>query len=185
MLSTDEIRNLLSYDPQTGVFVWRISTSPKAQAGANAGCRSGKYWRIGIGGRPYPAHRLAWLYMNGEFPDGEIDHVNGDCLDNRIVNLRAVSHLENMRNSPLRSDNSHGVPGVYLNPRTGRWYAQSCHGGKNKHIGSFDSLEAAAAARSIFQDDNGYHQNHGRTATALVRFADAVAGKIAEKEATK
>mgnify|MGYP000972584377 CR=1 FL=1 len=158
MLSVDKLRSLLSYDPKTGVFVWKISGSPKALAGSVAGCRSGKYLRIVIGGCQYPAHRLAWLYMQGEFPDGEIDHINGDCLDNRIENLRAVSHRENMRNSPLRSDNSHGVPGVYLNPRTGRWYAQSCHGGKNKHIGSFDSFEAAAAARSRFQDDNGYHQ---------------------------
>jgi hypothetical protein len=69
-------------------------------------------------------------------------------------------------NRALRADNSSGAPGVYRHSRTGRWYAQCCHGGKNRHLGFFGSFEEAARARRKFQMDHGYHENHGRPALA-------------------
>lgn len=156
-ISRDDLIARLAYDPATGVFRWRNS-------GKEAGCVWGDrpYRRIMLNKLSYGAHRLAWLYVYGKWPDGEIDHINGIHDDNRICNLRDVTKTGNARNRRLRADNTHGAPGVYLNRETGRWYAQCCHGGKNRHLGSFPDFESAAAARRKFQIEHGYHENHGR-----------------------
>jgi hypothetical protein len=154
----------LSYDPETGLF-----TRLKPWGSKKAGQLTGRltwdgYRRISVGGRDYAAHRIAWLVVYGVAPSDEIDHINGNRDDNRIANLRVVTRSENCRNRRLRSDNTHGVPGVYFHAATNRWCAQSCHGGKNKNLGSFRTFEEAAAVRAKFQEDHGYHSNHGRKA---------------------
>ncbi len=167
MMEAAHIEKLLSYDPADGTLRWKVSRG-KARKGDIAGCheRAGGYLRVTISGVAYPAHRLAFALMTGSFPNDEIDHINGVCDDNKWANLRCVTATENARNRALRADNSSGAPGVYRHSRTGRWYAQCCHGGKNRHLGFFGSFEEAARARRKFQMDHGYHENHGRPALA-------------------
>lgn len=94
------LRATLLYDPDTGVFT-RAITRGSLAAGTKAGSlnRVG-YWQIGVCGRTYTAQRLAWFYVHGDWPDGDIDHINRDKLDNRIANLRVISRSENLRNRP-------------------------------------------------------------------------------------
>ena len=92
LLNADEARELLDYDPATGVLRWKRNMTPRARAGKEAGViQMGRYRRGGIRGRYYMSHRLAWLIVTGEWPTQEIDHINGACADNRWSNLRRSS----------------------------------------------------------------------------------------------
>lgn len=101
-LTAERVREILDYDPLTGVFRWAIRTSPAAAAGDVAGSLYAGYRRIRIAGRAYLAHRLAWLHVHGEWPAGEVDHRNGNPGDNRIGNLRVVTPQENKHNIHVR-----------------------------------------------------------------------------------
>ena len=108
----------------------------------------------------YYAHRLAWLYVHGEFPEDHTDHINGVKDDNRIVNLRAVTEVENGKNLPIRKDNTSGLPGVYWSKRDQTWQVRV----QTKHYGYFQSkFEAAARSFSVYKE-LGFHPNHGRPA---------------------
>jgi len=108
------------------------------------------------------AHRLAWFIFYGKWPEGTIDHINGDPKDNRIENLRDVPHEENMRNCKKRKDNTSGVTGVYYHKLSGKWQARGYLGGKASSLGLFCDKEAAIKARKQWEIENGYHANHGR-----------------------
>ena len=114
-LTAEQVRDLLDYHPQTGLFTWRRTLSNRATAGSAAGCKHRTLGciYIGIGGRIYKAHRLAWLHTHGAWPNKGIDHINGDHADNRIANLREANQAENMQNlwRPHR-DNRGGFMGV-------------------------------------------------------------------------
>ena len=89
MLTAKRLRKVLSYAPTTGIFRWKVSASSRAPVGAIAGAKNGRgYHQIRIGGRPYSASRLAWLYMTGKWPNSEISYVNGKPPDTRWANLR-------------------------------------------------------------------------------------------------
>lgn len=146
----DLARRALSYDPETGVFVWKVSRGHIA-AGTVAGTvvPFGKrsYRLIGLADKKYMAHRLAWLMMTGEFPPEHIDHRNGDGLNNRWANIRAASAGENARNSQKRSDNKSGHKGVSLDSWTGRWVARiRVPKGSYRNLGRFDTPDDAATA---------------------------------------
>jgi len=114
-----------------------------------------------IAGRNYMAHRLAWLYTYGQFPEDQTDHINGDGVDNRLSNIRTATASENMRNQRLHSDNTSGTCGVHLNKLTKKWVARICIDGKLKHIGYFVSIDDAITARKEAEIKHGYHVNHG------------------------
>ena len=89
MLTPKRLRKVLSYAPTTGIFRWKVSASSRASVGSIAGAKNGRgYHQIRIGGRPYSASRLAWLYMTGKWPNSEISYINGKPSDTRWANLR-------------------------------------------------------------------------------------------------
>lgn len=146
-LSADRARELLSYDPATGVIVWRVNRGGTARTNEPAGAidRQG-YAHIKIDGRDYFAHRIAWLLTTGAWPLAQIDHINGLKADNRLSNLREASQAENMRNRPMYRNNETGFKGVTFNKRDGRWQARIKRDGKLIHLGQFKSPEDASAA---------------------------------------
>jgi hypothetical protein len=146
-ITAERVRELFSYDPETGVFRHlRTPWNRRVQAGDAAGFASGPYWTIYADGRTYKAHRLAWLYVHGECPTGEVDHINGDKLDNRIINLRPVTRSENQQNvyAP-RKDNRFGLRGVSkVAGRSKRYSARIWKDGKRITLGHFLTPEEAA-----------------------------------------
>lgn len=114
-LTADRLKTLLDYDPDTGIFTRKIRTSNRIAVGDVAGCiHSSGYWHIKVDGKMLKGHRLAWLYVYGEWPEHEIDHINGDPSDNRIANLRDITHAHNVQNlRKPRSDNASGFLGVH------------------------------------------------------------------------
>jgi hypothetical protein len=145
-LTADRVREVLAYDPETGRFTWRVRTGPRGVVGARAGSqRVDGYIQIRLGRRSYLAHRLAWLYVHGAWPKGEIDHVNGGKGDNRIANLRDVPrnlNQQNMRRAHKRSRS--GLLGV--GKRDGRWYARIGINDAEVWLGRFDTAQQAHEA---------------------------------------
>lgn len=144
-LTAKRLRELLVYNEETGVFTWRIGR-PRARAGAIAGgfgCEG--YWRISVDWRQQLAHRLAWLYVNGSWPEGDIDHRDGCRTNNAISNLRDVPRFVNLQNQrKARSDNKSGFLGVHAHQ--GRWRAKIRVNGKNCDLGCHDTPELAHEA---------------------------------------
>lgn len=139
-------REILAYNPETGLFVWKIKPRPSSRLGDTAGhvSKFSGYVCIGYQGRHYYAHRLAWLHVNGCLPSGMIDHINGDKSDNRIANLRDVSRSVNGQNQRgPKADNKSGFLGVIWNRQRSKWQATIKVGRINKVIGMFETPEAA------------------------------------------
>ena len=110
MITQDELKDLLHYNKETGDFTW-IKPDTEAKIGV-AGCYCNGYVVISIDGEAYYAHRLAWFYVYGVWPQIQIDHVNHIKDDNRLINLREATILDNQRNASKRKDNLSGVTGV-------------------------------------------------------------------------
>ena len=147
-LTAEYLRSILSYDPETGIFTWKIGSANQVKAGDIAGCPDGDgYLRIKVQSRLYRAHRLAWLYTYGERPKGQIDHINRNRSDNRIANLRDVSHKLNLQNKSKYSNNASGHSGVVWNKRASKWLARIAHNRKQIHLGYFNTIEEAISAR--------------------------------------
>jgi hypothetical protein len=144
-LTQAEVRRLLDYDPETGVFTWLVSAG-RVRAGGAAGSMNRGYREIRIDRRNYAAHRLAWLYMTGERPSHEIDHINGDPGDNRIINLRPATSSQNKANARKRSRNTSGWKGVSWHARDRKWRAMIGVAGRQQHLGYFDCPAEAHAA---------------------------------------
>lgn len=147
MISAHELRSLLSYDPDRGIFTWVTTMGARAQAGSKAGTVIGRgYLQVQIFGRKYLVHRLVWLHVTGEWPTGDVDHINGDTGDNRIVNLRLATPSENQGNSKRPANNTSGYKGVTIDKSAGKFMARIRIAGRNTHLGRFDTAEAAHAA---------------------------------------
>jgi len=144
-LTSECLKELLHYDPETGVFT-RLRNSSHAKKGQVAGCRNKVgYLVFWVGGTLYLAHRIAWLYMTGDWPKFEIDHKDGDRANNAIVNLRDVPRAINQQNSRRpRADSSTQVQGV--GKVNGRYRARVRTNGVERLIGRFDTPEEASAA---------------------------------------
>jgi hypothetical protein len=144
-LTAERVRDLLHYDPETGLFTNRIKRGNRAGVGLLTGNRMRLgYTEMRVEGMRVTAHRLAWLYVHGEWPKHEIDHIDGDPTNNRISNLRDVPHLHNMQNVKLRGSSTSGLPGAYR--VRNRFKALIQVGGKQRHLGYFDTAEEANAA---------------------------------------
>lgn len=148
-LTAERLRELFHYDPETGAFTWKMLTSPRGgvKIGDVAGSIDTKGYRIiRIDGRDHKAHRLAWLYMIGEWPKDQVDHRNGTPADNRFANLREATRAENGQNRATSKNNTSGFTGVSWHGRDRKWRAQIRAGGRNQHLGMFASAEDAHAA---------------------------------------
>ena len=147
-LTAEVLRQKLSYNAETGDFHWREPGRGVPSTETPAGRVNGNGYReIGINGRLYAAQRLAWLYVTGEWPVGEVDHVNRERSDNAWSNLRDVNKAQNQANTGLKSSNRSGFRGVSpVKKYPGRWQAQIRENGKRRHLGTFDSPEEANAA---------------------------------------
>lgn len=167
MTSQKEIKSIFSYDENTGVFTWRDDRYARKVKGLEAGWttsqknRRTKYIHMRIDGVTYRAHRLAWMYMYGEWPE-YIDHIDGDGTNNRISNLRSVSKYESAKNKPLQLNNKSGCSGVRFYKPLGKWLARIGVNGTRVHLGYFDLIEGAIKARKEAEIKYGYHKNHGR-----------------------
>lgn len=144
-LTAARLRELLSYDPTTGLFKWRVNRRGGCKAGSVAGVNDGRgYIKTTIDGRPCRAHRLAWLYVYGEWPAHQIDHINGVRSDNRLANLREATNAQNLQNQrKANSKNKCGLLGV--GPFGDKWRAQISYYGTTKHLGLFETPELAHA----------------------------------------
>lgn len=149
-LTAQDLRSLLDYVPKTGCFTWKVDRfcGRQLRPGDQAGGLNKIHGSIliGIGGKRYYAHRLAWLYVHGEWPPLAIDHINRDPSDNRIENLRLADKSQNSANGPTPATNKSGYRGVSWNPRAGKWLAQIVIRGKQTYLGSFADKELARAA---------------------------------------
>lgn len=141
---------MLSYNEGTGEFSWRNPPTKNLKVGSPAGGLSQwGYLKIGLKGKLYYAHRLAWLYVNGEFPAETIDHINNNKTDNRICNLRAVSNGDNQKNKPIKSQRKGRLPGAsYIKggKRIKRWAASICADGKKICLGIYGTEKEANSA---------------------------------------
>lgn len=145
-ITHDRLLHVISYDPDTGLFTWKNPSGRRVKAGEVVQRGSGDYNQIMIDTHSYYAHRLAWFYINKEWPDGIVDHVNRNKADNRIENLRLATHSENhhnMAHPPER--NKHGMVGVTKAPY-GKYSAKIRWKGDRLWLGTFDTPEDAGAA---------------------------------------
>jgi hypothetical protein len=147
ILSQARLKELLHYAPETGVFTWRVTRNQFVIAGREAGgIDSSGYRQIKIESRMHLAHRLAFFYQTGEWPEGEVDHINRSPLDNSFANLRVVTRNLNQQNRLALRTNKSGYKGVHWCKTNERWIAQIKHNGQRTKLGSFLSAEAAYAA---------------------------------------
>jgi hypothetical protein len=159
----DLVKRALDYDPDTGRMTWRVRDDVPASwntryAGKPAGriARNG-YHEVAIGARLYGAHRLAWAIVHGEMPSAQIDHINRDPSDNRLVNLRAATQVENCQNTGKHSNNTSGFKGVHQH--SGRWQARIRVNGRRLWLGYFETAEEAGDAY-----ERAAREHHGRFA---------------------
>jgi len=148
-LTQERLKELLSYDPLTGVFLWRVDRGGK-RVGEVAGCRKRTYTMISVDDVIYRAHHLAWLYMTGELPGLFVDHRDLDKHNNGWSNLRLATKSQNMANVGRIKSNKSGFKGV-SHYRAGEsygkpWQASIGRGGKSYHLGHFATEEEAHAA---------------------------------------
>lgn len=149
-ITHEQLRQLLNYEPETGVFTWRVTRNGRARKGSAAGrVHPQGYVHITLFNRTYSAHRLAWFYVHGEWPAGDLDHSNRVRHDNRIENLRLATRSQNAANRSIQSSSTTGVKGVRWHKRDKRWEARIEIGGHRKHLGQFTRIEDAAEAYRV------------------------------------
>ncbi|WP_031200374.1 HNH endonuclease signature motif containing protein [Mesorhizobium sp. LSHC414A00] len=147
MISAKAMRDVLNYDPSSGVFTWKVKISKKVVVGRRAGAiNSDGYRQISIFGRRYYAHRLAWLYVTGEWPPVLIDHENLNRDDNRWANLRSATKSQNAANTNKSSSNATGFKGVSWHDGAGKYQAHICVNGRGVYLGVFDAIQSAHEA---------------------------------------
>lgn len=148
MISHDDLLALMAYDPDTGTFHWREYRYPRRED-LLVGFRNDEgYLKTKIGRKTYSLHRLAWLYIHGEWPSDQVDHINGVRDDNRLCNLRLASQSENRINSAVNANNKLGIRGVRKTARGLGYAARITKDGRQIHLGYFKTPEEARAARA-------------------------------------
>lgn len=144
MITAERLRELFSYDPETGAFTRLVSTGDKVKIGDIAGCINGAgYWQISIDYKLYLLHRLAVLWMTGRWPIAQVDHVDLERSNNSWVNLREATSTQNHANLPRSRANTSGWKGVYWRKNEKKWAAMIQHNYVRRHLGLFNCPAAA------------------------------------------
>ena len=173
------LHKLLRYEPLTGKLFWRMRTVEFFKDGKHSAERSMRAWNVRyakteaftatsygykvgtILGKVFSAHRVIWAMVTGEWPDIQIDHEDHDRSNNRFVNLKEATHVENLRNQSMRCTNTSGVMGVHWYKATEKWMAKIMVDGESIFLGYHDTIKEAAAARAEAEQKYEFHQNHG------------------------
>lgn len=181
----EKIKEALDYDPASGIFrwkedrplhhfknlmaykVWKTRFSGKVAGYSKQKGLNTEYTTIRVFHKLHMAHRLAWAFSHGKWPDYEVDHLDGNGLNNSISNLRDVPKDINGKNSTKKKNNTSGVNGVYWHKQCLKWCAEGHYteGGvnKKKYLGLFNTIEDAEAARLRWQDEHGgFSERHGK-----------------------
>lgn len=167
MITQSELKKLLHYNPDSGIFTWLVSRRGTAKAGTVAGfINCGGYLIISVKGKQYKAHRLAFLYMEGDIPV-QVDHKNHVKNDNSWNNLRAASYKINTKNRSLSSNNKSGFNGVAWNKPTKKWRVRIQVNGKYIYLGIFINIEDAISARKQANKKYNFHANHGKSSLTI------------------
>lgn len=147
-ITQERLKQVLHYDPGTGIFTWKVPSGRRVKAGQVAGSPTYKgYVRIMVDNCSKRAHNLAWLYVYGEWPKDQLDHINRVKTDNRIANLRESSPLLNQRNLSKACNNTSGVTGVTWSRKESKWVAQIVDNHKATRLGAFEDFNEAVSAR--------------------------------------
>jgi hypothetical protein len=138
----------LRYEPETGHLYWIVRNSNFIDMAMPAGCpMKNGYRKVMVGNKQLYAHHIAWWFIHGEWPQQQVDHINGNRLDNRASNLRLATQEQQNFNGKLFKNNKCGVKGVCLNKRNGKWRAHIVVQKKQLRLGEFRSIEEARVAR--------------------------------------
>lgn len=166
-----QIKEILHYDTETGVFRWRFARS-NVKPWSVAGCKKDSgYIDIKLNKNTYKAHRLAWVYMIGASPLNVIDHINGNKSDNKWSNLRETTNKQNLENQTLKKDNTSGFRGVSWSKKHNKWRAYVMNNYKYIHVGIFITPEEAAKAAATKRNELFTHDT-GRDNSAKNFFID-------------
>lgn len=183
-ITVGQLRELVAYEPLTGAMTWKARSGHWFTKGRFTGEAAATAWNRKYEGKPalsspsgaylggvilthaVSAHRAAWALHHGEWPKGQIDHINGDGRDNRIENLRDVPPVGNARNRKMNRRNASGVSGVWRAQTGDAWVASIGGRGVRKYLGQFRSFDEAVAARKRAEAEFDYHPNHGRVEAA-------------------
>lgn len=180
-LSVEELRKLLSYDPETGVLTWKPRPVEMFRPGKQSAAHNAATWNARYAGKPaftykdsggylvgnifnqlYRANRVAYAIFHGRWPSDQADHINGDTSDNRVGNLRDVTNAENGKNQRTPKNNTSGRVGVSWHKRDQKWLANIRVDGRRVYLGLFDDFAAACVAREAAERKFEFHENHGR-----------------------
>jgi hypothetical protein len=163
MLTHDDLLSRFWYEDNTGRLLWKkIDGSKKEEAGTPFAGSSGKvYLRVKILGKNYLVHRIIWMLKTGEPVEYEIDHKDGNGLNNAWDNLRPADRGTNTKNLRKYSNNKSGHTGVYWNKRLQKWTVHIRVDNKSYHGGCFSELESAVEARLKLSEKYSFYVNHG------------------------
>ena len=165
VLTYERVSELLHYDEETGKIYWKVRPSKNVHIGDEAGSlkRSGRntYRYIQIDRKKYLAHRIAWLLYYENWPQNQIDHLDGNGLNNTPENMREATNQDNAKNQRMRNNNSSGVTGVCWKKARGKWHAQINIDGKRKSLGYFADFDEAAETYRKAADALGFSDRHG------------------------
>lgn len=148
-LTQCKLKEWLTYDPNSGIFIWNKDTHGKVKKGDIAGHLNGfGYITIKLLQINYRAHRLAFLYMTGHWPEMEVDHINQNKADNRWCNLRDVNRSTNCSNKSVQKNNQLGEKNISMDRATGRYWVSITRQGIRKNIGGFMTSKEAIKVRN-------------------------------------